>query len=297
MDPTRQRLFPGLFFIDAVLEAADTKAEMSRRITVQYLQRAAMAGILIGTFYLAYFAVSAVFAGIPALGDGGPGLGRAVGAFVFGWALVFIYFTKSELLTSNMMVTSIAFYHRRLRPMHGLLLLALCYLGNAIGGLLLGIMARYSTLTAGHVEEKMLAAVEVKLGYMATASGMGDLFVRAILCNLMINVAMLLVYNGFLKDSITMALAMVMSVFIFAFLGLEHSVANTILFTIVGFGPGIDVWPAVGNVAIALVGNFIGGGVLIGMYYAHVNDGRWLDGRRGAAQPSQELAGQVPPGA
>lgn len=279
MDPSRQRLFPGLFFIDAVLEAADTKAEMSSRITLQYLQRAAMAGILIGLFYMAYFTVLSVFDSIESLGEGGYGLGKAVGAFVFGWALVFIYYTKSELLTSNMMVTSIAVYHRRLGQRRGLMLLVLCFLGNAIGGLLLAIMARFSTLTAGHVGEKMLGAVEIKLGYMTSVSGMGDLFVRAILCNLMINVAMLLVYNGFLKDSITMALTMVMSVFIFAFLGLEHSVANTILFTIVGFTQGIDVWRAMGNVAIALLGNFIGGGVLIGIYYAYVNDDRRI-GRR-----------------
>lgn len=279
MDPSYQRLFPGHFFIDAVLEAADTKAEMSRRITLQYLQRAAMAGILIGLFYVAYFTVLSVFDSIDSLGEGGYGLGKAVGAFVFGWALVFIYYTKSELLTSNMMVSSIAVYHRKMGQLRGLTLLGLCFLGNALGGLLLAVFARYSTLTAGHVEEKMLAAVEIKLGYMSSLSGMGDLFIRAILCNLMINVAMLLVYNGFLKDSITMALTMVMSVFIFAFLGLEHSVANTVLFTIVGLGPGIDVWPAIGNVAIALLGNFIGGGVLIGIYYAHVNDDRRLTRR------------------
>ena len=27
-----------------------------------------------------------------------------------------------------------------------------------------------------------------------------------------------------------------------------------------------------GNVALALIGNFIGGGLLIGVYYAYVND-------------------------
>ena len=38
----------------------------------------------------------------------------------------------------------------------------------------------------------------------------------------------------------------------------------------------IDVGLALGNVAIALVGNFIGGGLLIGVYYAYVNDTRRL---------------------
>lgn len=265
------RLFPGRVFIDSVLDASDAKVAMSREITLQYLQRAAMAGILIGLFYGAYFTVLATFAGDWA------GVGKLIGALVFGWALVFIYFTKSELLTSNMMVVSIAVYYRRLGVLRGLLLLFWCFVGNALGGLLLAGLLRYSTLVSGAVGDQMSAAVDVKLAYLDGAAGVGDLLARAILCNLMINVAMLLVYNGFLRDSITMALAMVMVVFVFAFLGLEHSVANTVLFTVVGLTSGIDVGLAAANVGVALVGNFIGGGVLIGMYYAHVNDTRWLN--------------------
>ena len=88
----------------------------------------------------------------------------------------------------------------------------------------------------------------------------------------MINLAMLLVYNGLIKDDLTKSLVMIVSVFIFAFLGFEHSVANTVLFTIVGLKEGIDLGLAAGNVVIALAGNFIGGGLLIGLYYAYVND-------------------------
>lgn len=274
MTDPQSRLYPGRVFIETALAAADIKADMSKAIRLRYLQRAAMAGVLIGIFYCAYFALTAAFAEI-AVGGADLGImGRVLGAFVFGWALVFIYFTKSELLTSNMMLTSIAVYHRRLSAGRALGLLGLCYLGNLIGGLMLALPLRFSTLIAGGTGEKMLAAVETKLGYLETTSGMGDLFVRAILCNLLINVAMLLVYNGFITDTITMALAMVLSVFLFVFLGLEHSVANTILFTMVGLTQGIDVAAAAGNVAIALVGNFIGGGLLVGVYYAFLNDRR-----------------------
>ena len=96
---------------------------------------------------------------------------------------------------------------------------------------------------------------------------------------------MLLVYNGLIKDDLTKSLVMIVSVFIFAFLGFEHSVANTVLFTIVGLKEGIDVGLAAGNVVIALVGNFIGGGLLIGLYYAYVNDdARYLSSRPQSAQ-------------
>lgn len=62
--------------------------------------------------------------------------------------------------------------------------------------------------------------------------------------------------------------------------------ANTVLFTIVGLRDGIDLAAAAGNLGIALVGNFIGGGLLIGLYYAWVNDdSRWSDERKPAAGP------------
>jgi formate/nitrite transporter FocA (FNT family) len=186
-----ERLFPGKFIISSALEALETKTAMSMELSVRYLQRAGIAGVLIAIFYGAYFSVIATFSAISVGGTPLTGVGKLMGALVFGWALVFIYFTKSELLTSNMMVAAIGVYYRRVRWTRALRMLALCLL---------------------------------------------------------------------------------MSVFIFAFLGLEHSVANTILFTIVGLKSGIDAGLAAANVAIALVGNFIGGGVLIGLYYAYVND-------------------------
>ena len=107
---------------------------------------------------------------------------------------------------------------------------------------------------------------------IAGGTGDADLFVRAILCNFMINVAMLLVYNGFVKADFAKMCAMIASVFIFAFLGLEHSVANTVLFLVVGLADGIDPLLAASNVLIALLGNYVGGGLLIGAYYAYAND-------------------------
>lgn len=272
MEIEDDRLYPGRVFIENALEAADLKVRMSSYITVRYLQRAAMAGFLIGLFYVAYHATVATFAAVEVGDVSLVGFGKLLGSFIFGWALVFIFFTKSELLTSNMMLASIAHYHRRTTTRRALLLMLLCYLGNALGGLVLAVLLKFSTLVSGPVATQMAHATEVKLGYLTSAAGLGDLFVRAILCNFVINVAMLLVYNGFVKDSITMTLTMVTAVFLFAFLGLEHSVANTVFFLIVGLSQGIDVAAAAANVAIALIGNFIGGGMLIGIYYAYVNN-------------------------
>lgn len=268
-----ERLFPGKFFISTALEALETKTAMSSELAARYLQRAGTAGLLIALFYAAYFSTVATFSALEVGGRPLTGIGRMIGAVVFGWALVFIYYTKSELLTSNMMVASIGVYYRRVGWGRALRMLGLCYLGNILGGLLLAALVTASSLASGPVLVEMQHSVVVKLGYiLAGPAGWSDLFVRAVLCNLMINVAMLLVYNGFIAEDVTKSLAMITSVFLFAFLGLEHSVANTILFLIVGLKAGIDVGLAAANVAVALVGNFIGGGVLIGLYYAFVND-------------------------
>ena len=139
-------------------------------------------------------------------------------------------------------------------------------------GLVFAIIYRFSTLIEGATGEQAVHSVEAKLDYLSSASGVADLFMRAILCNFMINLAMLLIYNGFIREDWSKIFSMIIAVFVFAFLGFEHSVANTVLFTVVGLTHGIDVLPALGNVGVALLGNFVGGGLLIGAYYAYAND-------------------------
>ena len=191
-------LFPGKHFISTVLDALETKTAMSGGLARVYLMRAAMAGAIIGIMYVAYFGVLAAFA---ALGHGEfLDVGRIVGGLIFGFALVFIYYSKSELLTSNMMIVSVGRYYRRITRLRGLRVLALCYAGNLIGGLAIALLVRFSTLGGGAVGEQMSAAVDHKLAYVSAGpSGWMDLLARAILCNFMINLGMLLVYNGIIK--------------------------------------------------------------------------------------------------
>lgn len=274
MSQQTDQLFPGKYFISTVLETLDTKTRMSGDVLRVYLMRAAMAGIVIGIFYATNYAVIAAFAEVSTVaGTTLYPIGRIAGAITFGFALAFIYYTKSELLTSNMMIVSIGAYYHRIGWVKAGRLMVFCYLGNVIGGLFVAVLLRFSSIADGAVFAEMEHSVATKLGYVTEgAAGWGDLFVRAILCNFMINLAMLLVYNGLIHEDITKVLVMVVSVFVFAFVGFEHSVANTVLFTIVGLQDGIDVGAAAANVGIALLGNFVGGGLLIGVYYAYVND-------------------------
>jgi len=268
-----EQLFPGKKFKSTILEVFATKTKMSGSLTNRYLQRALMAGFLIGVLYCVNYALVAAFAAVPA-GDGSlQSLGNVAGALAFGWALVFIYYSKSELLTSNMMIVSIGCYYRRTSWARALRLLALCFLGNLLGGLVLAVMLRYSTIVGGAPLALMQSAATHKLEYVSSGpAGCVDLLMRAILCNFMINLAMLLIYAGVVTADLAKILVMIASVFTFIFLGFDHSVANMVLFSIVGLKEGIDPALAAGNLGIAVIGNFIGGGLLIGLYYAYLND-------------------------
>ena len=266
-------MFPGKFFISSVLGMLEYKTEMTGLTRRRYLMRAAMAGVIVGFFYVGNYTLQSGMYSIEFLGEDLLPIGKMVGSAFFGFALVFIYYSKSELLTSNMMIISIGHYYHRVRLRASARVLSLCYLGNFLGGLAVALLMAGATIITPDSMALMEHSVDAKLAYITSGpGGWLDLFVRAIFCNFFINLAMLMVYNGAIKDDLMKALAMISSVFVFAYLGFEHSVANTVLFSIVGVQEGIALLPAIGNVAIALVGNFVGGGVLIGLYYAYLND-------------------------
>ncbi|OZG67455.1 formate transporter [Bifidobacterium eulemuris] len=268
MDP----LFPGRTFVSTVLDALDSKKTMTGKMAGKYMQRAIMAGLFVGIFFTTYFAIVAAFRveGAPA---GFPILGKVLASLTFGWALVLIFYTNSELLTSNMMIVSIGAYHHRINWAHSLRILALCLTGNLIGGLVIAILLRFSTIIDGAVFDQMVAAVQLKTGYLHDgAFGVADLFVRAILCNFCINIGMLMVYNGKLTNDFTKCVIMVVAVFVFAFLGFEHSIADSVLFLITGVQGVGDPLMEVLTVTVILLGNFVGGGLLIGLNFAVMND-------------------------
>ena len=275
------RLFPGKAFISTILDSLEYKSDMTGATKRRYLMRAGMAGIIIGLFYVGHYSIDAGMESVGATAENPEGLlpiGKILASIFFGFALVFIYYSKSELLTSNMMITSIGHYFKRITYGGTARVLSLCYLGNFLGGLFIALTLAVSTVISEPTMAIIGHSVDAKLAYITDGpSGWLDLLVRAMYCNFFINLAMLMVYNGVIKADGVKSAVMIVSVFVFAYLGFEHSVANTVLFTVYGVQEGIDILPAVGNIALALIGNFIGGGILIGLYYAYLNDEEgWL---------------------
>lgn len=269
-----ERVFLGSTFVQETLNSAQIKNEMSTRFAAGYLMRAAMAGSFALFGYIMIMAFDSNF------NDNLDSLGLLFGASFFSLCLVAIYYTRSELLTSNMMILSVASYFHKVKPIRVLKILALCYLGNVIGALIISTLVANTSIISEAMLESMRHSIAVKQGYVANQQYL-DLFIRAIFCNFFINIAMLMVYSGNIKSDSGKIIAMFFGVFAFAYLGLEHSVANTaffILSAMVEIFQGVDVGfnlsYSLVNLLIVIFGNFIGGGLLIGYYYAYMNDSR-----------------------
>ncbi|WOO87983.1 formate/nitrite transporter family protein [Mollicutes bacterium LVI A0039] len=269
-----ERVFLGSKFIQETLNSAQIKNEMSSRFIAGYLMRAAMAGAFALFGYIMIMAFDANF------NDSLNSLGLVFGASFFSLCLVAIYYTRSELLTSNMMILSVASYFKEVKPARMFKILLICFAGNITGAIIISLLVANSTIITAPMLESLEHSLTVKQGYIATSSYV-DLFIRAIFCNFFINVAMLMVYSGNIKSDSAKIVAMFFGVFAFAYLGLEHSVANTALFTLAamlelfqGIDVGFEFVQALSNIGIVIIGNFIGGGLLIGYYYAYMNDNR-----------------------
>ncbi len=266
-------------FVDTVLSGVEQKELLTKGFVKKYLMRAAMAGIIVLIGYIMYFELLTNF-GTYTGGQLGP-WGKFLAASLFPLCLVSIYYTKSELLTSNMMMTTIGVEFGKITKKTAMKIMALCYAGNLLGGIFFGLIIALTTISSGDALETANHVVEGKYAYVAAGSTVMshvDLIARAILCNFCINLAMLMVYNGNVKSDFGKFLAIYFGVFLFCYLGLEHSVANTVLFAYMGwvelFHQGetvFSLWLSFQNVFWVLIGNFIGGGLLIGLYYSRLN--------------------------
>lgn len=262
-------------FISYVVASADMKMGILSYSTRRYIMRAIIAGIIIIFGYLVYIASLASFSVAET-----EAIGKLFGCAFFSLCLLTIYYTQSELLTSNMMMTTVARYFSRITTKDLFKVLILCFIGNFIGGLIVGVLVGISDIITADMAITLSTTLEHKVAYFSEAGGITSLFIKAIFCNFFINLSMMMIYSGAVKSDFGKFIVVFFGVFIFMYLGLEHSVANTVFFTTAFFYDlfhpnmltvDINGMLMILQVLIVLVGNFIGGGIFIGAYYSFMN--------------------------
>ncbi|MFV8214653.1 formate/nitrite transporter family protein, partial [Streptococcus pluranimalium] len=100
-------------------------------------------------------------------------------------------------------------------------------------------------------------------------------FVEGIFANIIVNTAVFATIR--MKDDAGKVIAMIFIIYIFAFLGFEHVIANFATFSLAFFangGPveGMTIMSVLSNFLFSGLGNFVGGGIIIGALYSWLNE-------------------------
>lgn len=201
------------------------------------------------------------------------GLGKILYAFMFSWGLVMILYMNAELGTSNMLYMTVGVFRQRLALSKAAKILFACIFFNMIGGMLCGFLISMTTpfqdLT---LDNFMLESIAVKLAKPATT-----ILVEGMFANIVVNTAVLISMR--MKEDAGKVITVVFIIFIFAFLGYEHVIANFPAFTLAYFAShgqmdGMTASNVLHNLFFALAGNYIGGGLVMGLGYAWLNQSK-----------------------
>lgn len=255
---------------ETVAGAVKKKDELLTHDFLRFATRATLAGV--------YLTVATAFAAVVGQGVNtaldNTALGAVFFALFFGLGLFAIVILNAELATGDMMFMSYGAVQKKIGWGKAVWLLVVTTFFNLIGAALiaalLGYSAKFNDFDSSHLIATLSEGKLDKGPWQAFVEGMGANFV----------VNMGIVGALFAKDLVSKFFVIVPFIAIFVGLGLEHIIANFSLFTLTFFNAGFDpaLMPenftigAVGiNWLMVWLGNFVGGGVLIGGVYAYLN--------------------------
>lgn len=205
-----------------------------------------------------------------------PSLGFAarqvLGGVVFSLGLLLVIIAGAELFTGNNLLV-MAWADGKISTLELLRNWAIVCIGNFIGaaGLaLLVFLSRHPEMNNGAIGQQYLeiAAAKVTMPFWTA-------FFKGVLCNVLVCMAVWMALAG--RSVIDKAVAIVFPISAFVAAGFEHSVANMYLIPLAmlleTFGKTgtathtINWFDFFGNLVPVILGNMIGGSVLVGLVY------------------------------
>lgn len=261
---------------DHVFADAYTPKEIAQRVATMGVAKARAPALTLFVLALlagAFISLGALFYAVVTTGSTlGFGITRLLGSLCFSLGLILVVVGGAELFTGNNLL-AMAWASRRISAREVLRNWLWVYLGNAVGGLgtvLLVYWADLAALGNGAVGETLLRVAQgkVELGTVA-------LFSRAILCNVLVCLAVWLAMGGHsVTDKIV---AIVLPITGFVTMGMEHSIANW-FFLPMGLllDHSLDLAGIVHNLVVVTAGNIVGGTLLVaGVYWlAYLRNGQ-----------------------
>lgn len=249
--------------LDDHAAAAESKAKAAAS-PLRYLTSSALAGAFVGVAVVLLVSVTG-----PLAAASSP-FAKLIAGSVFGIALTLVVFAGAELFTGNAMVMVQGLLAGRVRLRDLSSVWALSLVGNVAGSILFAALVHGSGTLAGGggAAQKMVGSL---IAAKDSATD-GQLFLRAILCNMLVCLALWMAARTKSDGAKLAVLWWALLAFISS--GFEHSIANATLFGL-GVLNGDATWSMlVRNLALTLPGNVVGGAVVVGLAYA------WIGGTR-----------------
>lgn len=250
--------------VENAVNQVQIKDVMATKAPGRYTIKALMSGFLLSIVTVFMLAIKTQFAGT------NEGLINLMGAISFSLALVLIVLTNSELLTSNFMYLTVGWYYKAITLPKILWIFLFCFIGNIIGGFILFFTMKMTHIMTPEMIDSLSALVHKK----TVESTWLAILVKAIFCNFFINIGIFVSMQ--FKEGLAKAFFIASGVIVFVFMGYEHVVFNTGLYAgMVFFNIDALSWlDVIKNIIFALIGNYIGGGIFVGLVYAYLNGKR-----------------------
>jgi formate/nitrite transporter len=245
-----------------------TPSEIIRRLDTWGSAKAALSferlsalGLLAGLFIGlggAFFAMAVTGSAL------GIGPTRVLGGVVFSSGLVLVVFTGAELSTGNCLLV-VPWLAGRVSSRALLRNWGLSFLSNAVGAVLLALLvSRSGLLRSDDLRDTVRHIVEAKV-----ALPFGEAFVRGILCNMLVCLAIWMSFTA--PTALGKILTLALPIAAFVALGFEHSIANLFLLPLgISGGAQANVIGVLSNLVPVALGNLVGGAGL-GMVLALVH--------------------------
>jgi len=201
---------------------------------------------------------------------------RLLAGVVFSLGLVLVIVAGAELFTGNNLI-AMAWAAGRVTSGQLLRQWCLACVGNFVGALGLAGLVWLSGQWAFNGGAVGRTAVSIALA--RTALPWHEAFVRGLLCNVLVCMAVWMAFAG--RSVVDKVVAVVFPVTAFVAAGFEHSIANMYLLPLAMLlGAPIAAQQVAANLAVVIAGNLVGGSVLVAGVY-------WVVYLRGAAEPKE----------
>ena len=252
-------------------------SEVARRVQTVGVAKAQMAFLplaMLGMLAGAFIGLgSMLFVIVKADTSLGFAASQLVGGLAFSLGLLLVVVAGAELFTGNNLL-AMAWADKKIssrQVLRNWVIVCVANFAGAVGLAVLVYLSGHTGMAGGRIGDAV-----VRIALMKQALPWHEAFVRGVLCNVLVCLAVWMAMAG--RSVVDKAVAVIFPISAFVAAGFEHSIANMYLMPLAMLvqtgAPGVEAGglavTATGmmtNLAWVIVGNLVGGSVLVGLTY------------------------------